>query len=146
MNAREARLYFEIQQTAHVLKQISVARMKEAAGVTPAQAIVLTIVGSKGKVRQNEIARYLDQAEAAVTQMVSRLMEKGLVERERSPDDNRAWQLSLTEQGAWSAARARRAMDEINTVIDQTLAEESVDDVVRALKKIREGIASNWSR
>ncbi|KGX87508.1 hypothetical protein N784_14780 [Pontibacillus litoralis JSM 072002] len=46
-----------------------------------------------------QLAKRLEVTKGAVTQLVSRLEKKHLVERTRHPDDSRAIQLTLTEKG-----------------------------------------------
>ena len=142
MTAQQSRLYFEIQRTAHALKQAADAEMLEKAGVSTAQAAVLVMVAHKGAARQNEIAERLEQREAAVTQMVSRLIHKGLLQRERSEDDKRAWCISLTEKGRKCVQGAQAAMGGINAHLDRALAGETAQNFAGMLRIIRSEFSS----
>ncbi|MFD0980199.1 MarR family winged helix-turn-helix transcriptional regulator [Tropicimonas aquimaris] len=59
--------------------------------------------------RMGQIAETLNTQPSTVTSVADALEAKGLLERERDPDDRRAWQLRLTEAGV----SARRNLIEV---------------------------------
>ena len=89
---------------------------------------------------QQDLADALGLRKSTVSRMVGNLVERGWVERSRSPCDGRAWTLTLTASGedaAASLAEARRAkMDRILA----RLPEKERDGVITALATLIEAI------
>ncbi len=141
MSARESRLYFQLQRTAAVLKQAADDCLLDAASITTAQAAVLNVVALGSAVHQNEIAEILDQKESAVTQMVAKLEERGLLSRERSSRDRRAWEVAITQQGRTATQKAGLAFDSINARLDAVLNGDDQELLVDQLKAIRKALS-----
>jgi DNA-binding MarR family transcriptional regulator len=68
-------------------------------GITSAQRFVLQTLAAARTLSVNELAQrtYTDQSTVSV--VAKRLVERGLVARERSPDDGRRVDLALTRRG-----------------------------------------------
>ncbi|MBF8780213.1 MarR family transcriptional regulator [Pseudomonas fulva] len=77
----------------------------EAHGVTAAQFKVLIIVTQYQVDTPAELCRYLGLDSGSMTRMLDRLEHKGLVQRQRRPDDRRQVRLVLTEEGQRLANR-----------------------------------------
>jgi DNA-binding MarR family transcriptional regulator len=78
------------------------------------------------ELRVTELCERLQMQQTAVTELVKRTEEAGLIERRQSSDDGRVWLLRLTNEGdrrlmdAFAALRADRdalaaAFDEVET-------------------------------
>jgi DNA-binding MarR family transcriptional regulator len=78
-------------------------RNSRAAGLTPQRYLLLLMIkGAPDRSERStvtELAERLRLAQSTVTELVSRAEEIGLVQRERSSDDGRIANLSLTEEG-----------------------------------------------
>ncbi len=78
-------------------------RNARAAGLTPQRYLLLLMIkGAPDRSEQStvtDLAERLQLAQSTVTELVSRAEEIGLVQRERSSDDGRIANLSLTEEG-----------------------------------------------
>ncbi len=83
-------------------------------GVTDAQWPLLLVIGHGQQPTATEVARALAMDAGALTRMIDRLCDKGLVARGRCPADRRATRLSLTDSG-------RLAVGPINDVLADTL-------------------------
>lgn len=59
----------------------------------------IDMLGIRGPSRMGAIAQHLGVVRSAVTQLVDRLEERGIVERVRSDIDRRVWLITLTETG-----------------------------------------------
>lgn len=69
-------------------------------GLTFPQYIALTILErSRGECRMGPLAAAALQSAASMTGIVDRLLERGLVRRERHPQDRRSVVVQLTERG-----------------------------------------------
>lgn len=139
MSARRNRLYFHLQRTAAHLKAVADRVMLDAADITTAQAAVLALVQSGGPLKQNTLATALEQKEAAVTQMVSKLEQRRLLTRRRSNDDQRAWDVEITGSGIKSLSLAKNAFSRINRKLDSALGTDQ-RILVEQLNAIREAL------
>lgn len=131
------RLYFRLKLAAHRLGVHADRRMLDATGVTAAQAGVLLIVAdAQEPIRQRDLARLLHQRESAVTTMVERLLDAGLLARTRPPDDSRAWLLALTPAGRAALRRVRRTRDALNDEAFAGLGARERSALAHALERV----------
>lgn len=140
MSASEKRLYFLIQLTAHRLKKRADAALIDAAQLTTAQAAALSIVANNEPVSQRFIANALSQRESAVMTMTTRLQKAGYVSKRRSPTDGRAWELTITEEGASALKEMEQPFAAINQLIDQRLGSKNVDELSKHLLGILDAL------
>lgn len=74
----------------------------------------------------SELARRLNQSNAAVSQKITILEQKGLVERTVSPEDRRVYYIRLTPQGQQSLDQAQQWLrDQLSGVLEQMGPEKS---------------------
>jgi DNA-binding MarR family transcriptional regulator len=71
----------------------------EELGLTYTQYLVLLVLWEKGSIRLGEIADDLELATHAVSPIIDRLDQAGLVHRVKDPDDARAVLVELTKAG-----------------------------------------------
>jgi len=71
----------------------------EDLGLTYPQYLVLLVLWEKGPIRLGEIAQDLELATHAVSPIIDRLNEAGLVSRVKDPNDARAVVVELTKAG-----------------------------------------------
>jgi len=71
----------------------------EELGLTYPQYLVLLVLWGKGSIRLGEIAEDLELATHAVSPIIDRLDQAGLVRRVKDPDDARAVLVELTKAG-----------------------------------------------
>ncbi len=125
-SAGDVRLYMTLQKAAHTVKKAADQALLEAADLTTAQAAVLAVVHARKHVTQRQIADALGLNESAVTAMVRRLLARGLLVRERSQTDGRAWTLALSNTGENAVAAIRAPFQGINEKIDASLGYDDV--------------------
>lgn len=82
-------------------------RDQEAGGVTTAQLLALFALDEVPAVTAGQLARAVDLNPAAITGMMASLIRMGVVERHVSPEDGRAWMISLTDAGKVRVAETR---------------------------------------
>lgn len=112
--AGRERLYHLLQTAAHQLKVRTDRAAQALAGISAAQASVLFILAREGATSQKTVARQLGLNESAVTGMVGRLTAMGLIRREPSLSDGRAWSITLTEEGETALKQFRTVLDAMN--------------------------------
>ncbi|NRQ38170.1 MarR family transcriptional regulator [Nonomuraea sp. NN258] len=103
-------------------------RLTEAAGVRldrPDVQIIAYLLDAGEPRRVGMIAEALQVESPHVTRHVTRLEERGLVNRVRDPDDGRAWRIALTPEGAEAAVRCRQVTSDW---FETALAEWSQED------------------
>lgn len=83
-----------------------------AAGITPNQyVLLLQIAGAEDGTRTvTQLVEQLQLTQSAVTELVQRAEQAGLVARRPSPTDGRVYHLSLTELGA-------RRLDDVHSAL-----------------------------
>ncbi len=111
----EQEAYLNLVRTTAVLQPFAAALCREH-GLTDATFNVLRILRGAtlgepaGRRSCSEIGRHLVAQVPDVTRLVDRLIEQGLVERERSPDDRRVVHVRITKKGLDLLARMDKAV------------------------------------
>lgn len=111
----------EILRLIPVLRRISRPRALEGMprqGLSMAQIQVMMHLAQHGSVPMGDLATGIGTSFSALTELVDRLEERGMVERVRSTRDRRQIMVQLTPH---RAALAAQVLDERRGVIDQVL-------------------------
>jgi DNA-binding MarR family transcriptional regulator len=82
----------------HGLTSVS-KRMRQHLGITGPQRLVIRLVGQEPGISAGELAQRLHVHPSTVTGILSRLSEKGAIERKNDPGDARRAVLRLTRKG-----------------------------------------------
>jgi DNA-binding MarR family transcriptional regulator len=134
-------LPFEIAETAHALRK-AFDRRASALGVTRAQWKVLFRLTRFPGLRQVELADMLDVEPITLCRIVDRLEEAELVERQRDPEDRRAWRLQVTDKAKPLVERLKSLGSEL---VDEAFAgidRSELDQVRGVLARVRENVAA----
>lgn len=134
--SRSPRLFHLLQLAAHRLRTAADRESLARAGVTAAQGGALFLIAKTQGATQRDVAQALHQRESAVTAMVGRLVAAGLVERERAPDDARAWVLALTPAGARALDAVRAQTRTFNARLKAELGAADHAALARALETL----------
>lgn len=126
MSASKHRVYHRLQLVAHRLQKAADRTVMAAAGITTAQAAVLSIVAADGPVTQRSVARKLGLNESAMTAMTARLRSMGLLERLPDREDSRAWNLQVSAEGRAALKRIEQPFRRINQKIEAVLDTEEI--------------------
>jgi len=86
-------------------------RLARETGLTAPQLAVLQAIADLGEVTTGRISANASLSQATVTVILDRLVERGLVERYRSPDDRRIVHSRLTQTGGTALAAAEPAVN-----------------------------------
>ncbi|GAA4544265.1 MarR family winged helix-turn-helix transcriptional regulator [Amycolatopsis samaneae] len=132
----DRRLYFLLQRAAHQLRVTADRRLTAAAGVTSAQLGALFAVRERPGITQRELAAVLGQRESAITAMVGRLTEAGLLDKDTHPSQHRAVVLELTAAGAATLDLVRPEIAKFNAELRAVLGDEGFDRTAEALRKL----------
>ncbi len=95
----------------------------ENAGLTSQRYDLLLQIAAAGSVRVTDLCERLQLRQTAVTELVKRAEEAGLLGREPSSDDARSWVLRLTAEGERRLMRAFAALREDRTALAEAFRE-----------------------
>ena len=86
----------------HVSNHVSqaFARKLAAKDVTVAEWALLRVLHDREPTPPSQLASDMGMTRGAITKLADRLLAKGLIDREASPDDGRSHTLRITRQGA----------------------------------------------
>ena len=128
-------------RTADVVRRY-IARVLEPYGITPQQFNVLRILrganaaGADGIPTLTIAERMIEEA-PGITRLLDRLEAKGMVRRQRCPEDRRQVLCHATPQALDLLARIDGAMDEADDTALGQLSEEDKTQLIRLLDAIR---------
>jgi len=136
MSASKTRLYHRLQLAAHRLQKSADRATMAAADITTAQAAVLLLIATDKAVTQRDVARQLGLNESAMTAMVRRLIDMGLLERMRDEDDARAWRLRPSDDGRAALKRIQPPFERINRTIESVLSPDEITQLADCLTRL----------
>ena len=139
----KAGLGFRLTRAATIL-QSAVDKALAPLGLTRLSWIVLAAIHFDERSSVTAVAGYVGMERSAVSRLVSRLEDAGLVRREKSLEDGRATRLEATEQGR---RLCERVPDIIQNATAQHLADLSPNQIVEMgtlLDRIQSGEALAW--
>jgi len=117
----------------------------EAAGITLQQYNVLRILRGAGQegLATLEIGDRMIERTPGVTRLLDRLEEKGLVRRERSPEDRRRVVCSISPSGLELLTSLDAPVSEADNMVFQGMDEADLDTLIRILDRLREQIETD---
>jgi DNA-binding MarR family transcriptional regulator len=102
------------------------------------EALIHIAHAEQGSIAVSELARLLDLSPSHVSRVVIDLERKGLVERQRSPEDSRSTRARVTDAGRRQLLEATPTyFSTIRELIFEGLSEREVKQLVRIWKRIR---------
>jgi DNA-binding MarR family transcriptional regulator len=110
-------------------------------GLTPTQGQILHLLVNTGGVGLSEVAKNLGVTAATASDAVTSLVDKGLVQKTRSPTDGRAIAITLTASGQQAAGQTATWSDFLLATVDELTAEEKViflRGLIKMIKKLQE--------
>lgn len=112
-------------------------------GLTPTQGQILALLIDQGEVgmRLSDVAQNLSVTAATASDAVTSLVEKGFVQKTRSPQDGRAIAIKLTPEGHQSAAQTSSWSDFLLPTVDELSPEEQViflQGLIKIIHKLQE--------
>ena len=132
-------LAWEIGETSRMMRRYY-DRRASALGVTTAQWRLLLRLSREPGLKQVELAERMDVEPITACRIVDRLEEAGLVERQRDPDDRRAWRLVLTAKAEPILNRLRALAEEMSGEAFAGMSGEEVEAMRGKLARIRENV------
>jgi DNA-binding MarR family transcriptional regulator len=106
--------------------------------VRPAWGSVLLPLFEQDGLRMGDVAQRSRLAKQTLTTLVPQLEHAGLVERERDPDDARAWRLTLTARARELQSTAEEVVRDLDASVAEHLSREATEALRSALKGVME--------
>ncbi|SDG26627.1 MarR family winged helix-turn-helix transcriptional regulator [Phytopseudomonas seleniipraecipitans] len=104
--------------------------------VTAAQFKIVLLISQERASNSADLVRLLSLDSGAMTRMLDRLEQKGLLTRERSIEDRRQVRLTLTESGKALGVRVPQIAADATNELTGCLSRSELDEFQRLLKKM----------
>lgn len=101
------------------------------------QERILKALEKEGALYQQDIQQYLQVTPGTISEMISKLENKGLVERKRNEEDRRAVEISLTEKGRESISKLE---NEAEDDLYEALSDEEKEKLYEILVKLNNSL------
>jgi MarR family transcriptional regulator, organic hydroperoxide resistance regulator len=119
------------------------ARLRSELAVGLGTAQTLAVVAAVPDCRVHDVVRGLSITVGGASKTVDRLEHNGLVTRRPHPSDRRSSVIALTRAGAATHADAQRLIaDELNARIGGVLSDRALEQLQRAIGKLRAAVAA----
>jgi DNA-binding MarR family transcriptional regulator len=127
------RTFLLLMQTAHVLQKYTDAHLYKKASLSTVKFTVIQVLASNnGVMKPSELAEWTQTERHNITALLNRMKGDGLVTTERSSNDKRIINVTLTDKGR---SVLGRSMIVAKDVVNQIMRSISEDDAV-LLEKI----------
>ena len=117
---------------------LSFRRYNQEQNLSFSQVNALIYISREQPVTLGSLVHHLGFTPAAISQLVDRLVEQGLVSRVEDPRDRRSKLLSLTESGTALITEGRRARHRWLIEFSQDLPREDQDGLIHCLTKLNQ--------
>jgi DNA-binding MarR family transcriptional regulator len=138
MSAKPQRLIYKLSLAQHRLLKSADQAFREAGGISTTQLGVLFFLQKNPGALLKDVSDALGVNASAITALIGRMEEAGLVRRQPSSDDQRAIHLFATTSGLAKAAAARPALGRLNARLTDGFSEREIATVARFLDSILE--------
>jgi DNA-binding MarR family transcriptional regulator len=109
-------------------------------GITATQLNALKLLQSVGDISLSELSRKMSAGNSAITGLVDRMVEAGLVAREQSAEDRRVWKIRLTAEGRAMAKKVDVAPWEILQTALMALPPAKLEQLIETLLEVADHI------
>ncbi len=100
------------------------------------EIMAIGAIGSGEDLRTGDLATLLGVGQSAITPVLDRLEEQGIVQRDRSKEDRRIWLINLTKRGKAAYANINDGYREMASIMLSPLTENEQATLVSLLSKM----------
>ncbi len=122
----------------HRLLKTTDSAFREALGISSTQLGVLFILEKNSGALLKDVSEGLGVNASAITALIGRMEDAGLVRREGSAEDGRAAHLFATADGLAKATAARPILARLNARLTRGFSEHEIATVARFLNAVLE--------
>ncbi len=134
--APRPRLFHLMSLAQHRLQKLTDSAFKEAVGISTTQLGVLFLLEKNPGAMPKDVGEGLGVNASAITALIGRMEEAGLVRRQASDEDGRAVRLFATADGLARAAAARPILASLNARLNADFSEREIATVARFLNAV----------
>lgn len=113
---------------------------EQKTGLTGAQLLALRQLSAHPGATIGELGRLTSTDASSISVVVSRLLDKGVVDRVRDPLDQRRWRLQVTKSGMSRLARAPDSADRLLSEAIAALPVKSRETLAKQLDALAEAV------
>jgi DNA-binding MarR family transcriptional regulator len=128
-------LFFRLWRASHT----RTAQALDSIGLTTTTFAVLNVLGAREGTIQQQLSTDMGIDPSAMVKLINTLEEAGLVERQRRPNDRRAWEVTITSNGR---RRLRQAKELASDAEDEILGGLTVARRRQLLALLRQALAT----
>lgn len=144
-------LGYTLHHLSFILDRQSELFLQDRFGIGFSQFKILIALMKHTGVQQKEIAEFLGQTEASVSRQIQTMMDDGLVNSKRDPQNRRQRITQLSKKGEKLARDAMAELEKHYAPMFDTLTDKQQRDLSQMLDKLRDYVSSNvrygyWSR
>lgn len=141
MTAEQSRAWISLITTAELLPTMLDAQLQRDSHLTHYEYMLLGTLLRVGPHRLSDLAAATNATLPRASKVVSRLRERGLVEREESSEDRRSVSIRLTGEGRRQTVLATPGhFDTVHRIVLDHLTEEQTTALADALAPIVDGL------
>jgi len=133
---QDQRLYYLINRAQHNLRKLVDRVSLERVGVSSAQVGALFLIDQRSGCSQTDIASELGLDQSAITTMLNRMEQNGLIERRRDPNDGRSRLVYLTRRGETTLRSVGGLLAHFNKQLIRGFSKDEVDIVLRFIRHL----------
>lgn len=137
MSEQQSRAWIALISTAELLPAALDAQLQRDARLTHYEYVLLTVLQRTGAMGLSDLATATNATLPRASKVVSRLRDRGLVERQESERDRRAVEISLTPDGRRALVLATPGhLDTVHELVLDHLDDEQLEALASALEPI----------
>ena len=136
--ARE--LAMSVQQMMVVMKEVDETCAHLLENVSVRELHLISFVGDQGSVMMSAIAEFLDIPMSTATSVVDKMVDHRMLKRGISPSDRRKVLIQLDAQGQSAFDLFLKMRIEMSDRMLAMLTHREVDEFIRIIQKINEGL------
>lgn len=137
MSAQQSRAWIALISMAELLPAALDAQLQRDARLTHYEYVLLTVLQRTGAMSLSDLATATNATLPRASKVVSRLRDRGLVERQESERDRRAVEISLTPDGRRALVLATPGhLDTVHELVLDHLDDEQLEALASALEPI----------
>ncbi|MGM7667761.1 MarR family winged helix-turn-helix transcriptional regulator [Microbacterium sp. A93] len=141
MTAEQSRAWISLITTAELLPAALDAQLQRDSSLTHYEYMLLGALLRSGEMRLSDLAAATNATLPRASKVVSRLQQRGLVERESSVDDRRSVQIRLTGEGRRQTVLATPGhFDTVHRLVLDHLTPEQLNALSDALAPVIAGL------
>lgn len=104
---------------------------------------VILVIGQAGEIKMRDLATHAKLSVTNLTGVIERLLKQGLVHRERSTEDRRIVNVSLSEAGLLEYAQEQEKFRQVSLAILNALEPHEQVMMLAMMRKVAEGLKSD---